>query len=122
MDFDLVVAACATMEEFADTLADRCLYVLNCEGEVDADEGGPLYPELVLHILQEVRNRSLRYLSFRCFMSGISSAGAAAPPPSSSSSSSPVPTAQAPLLTLLNQGPETAEAYRTLLARYVGVP
>lgn len=107
------------MPELPDKLLDRYYHLHNDNRDVAGD--ADLYAELLHCIPREVRNHTTRYLSFVCFMNGISSAGAATPVPPSSSSSSPAPTARAPL-TLLNQGTETAEVYRTLLASYLGVP
>ena len=72
LDFDLILAACATKAEFSDTLVDRCHSLLE-----------PLHPELV-HILcyeqpypelcllipRKVRECTLRYLSFFAFRVG----------------------------------------------------
>ena len=73
---------------------------------------------------REVRDRTSRYLSFLCFLRGISSVGGAVEPEAatpSSPSSEALPVARSPL-TLLNQGPETAHVYRDLIAAYAGIP
>ena len=67
VDFDLIVAACASKAELADTLADQYLSLLDDEGGVQEYAFDRLYPKLLHHIPREVRNRTSRYLSFVCF-------------------------------------------------------
>lgn len=93
-DFDLILAACATSLEFAETVVPRV------ESDCGLDDN--FYPELKLHIRREVRDRSSRYLSFTYFVSLQ-------------------PLGRSPL-GLLNQGPDTSQGYRSLLASYAGVP
>lgn len=94
LDFDVVLATCATSLEFTETVVSQ----------IGADDciKEKLYQELMLHIRREVRDRSSRYLSFSYFLSLL-------------------PVTHSPLC-LLNQGPDTSQAYRNLFARYAGVP
>ena len=72
LDFDLILAACATKAEFSDTLVDRCHSLLEpLHPElVHILRFDQLYPELGLHIPRKVRECTLRYLSFFCFLRG----------------------------------------------------
>ena len=94
-DLDLILAACATSLNFA----DKVVYRVQCDYSFD---GQNLYPELKVYLCREVRDRASRYLSFSFFLSLQ-------------------PSLHSPL-GLLNQGPDTAQAYRSLLANYAGVP
>ena len=94
-DFDLILlAACATSLDFVETVVSRV--------EADDSNDENLYPELKVYICREVRERASRYLSFSFLLSFQ-------------------PLVRSPL-GLLNQGPDTAHAYRGLLASYVGAP
>ena len=118
LDFDLILAACATQEQFVDTLLDRCLCLLDHEG----DDDDHLYEELCLFIPREVRDRTSRYLSFLGFVRGILPAGAStATATATESSTSEAPPVRAPV-TLLNQDPDMAQLYQALLAALVEIP
>ena len=93
-DLDLILAACATSQDFVEIFAYRVEQCF-CFDKM-------FYPELKVYLCREVRDRASRYLSFSFFLSLQ-------------------PSLHSPL-GLLNQGPDTAQAYRSLLANYAGVP
>lgn len=101
VDLDRYLAACSTSLEFTEAALSR----------VRDDSSSPEF------FSREVRERSSRYLSFSFFLRAIDSSGASdAPPPSSLPPPAPSP------LGLLNQGPDTAQAFRSLIASFAGVP
>ena len=106
-DFELILAASAASLEFVETVVSRVEATSSLDfGEAyasrDPDYEKKLYPALKVYLCREVRERAARYLSFSSFLSLQPSVGHP--------------------LGILNQAPATAQAHRSLLASYAGVP